>query len=528
MELDLSATILGVVLLACAIALLAGSLLRSAPKPVADSLFPTQNAGAVFLFDGDSLVDCNAAGRHILSQSGIKTGDWHRLIAFLTPYFQDLEGMIKKLPQLGVVAQTGAADNGKVILLEAEINAGLTRICLTDPDIAEGPGLSLALAHRAMQREVQDLRKALAAAPALIWRESEQGDIIWANDAYLMLGSSLLPKGQALSWPLPRIFDRSAAVQSAEGQRQSVVTLGPKNVTKTLWFDLQTHRDGAALLCFASPADAAVAAENSLREFMQTLSKTFAQLPIGLAIFDKDRKLQMFNPALLELTTLPPDFLTLKPTLMAVLDAMRERNLLPEPKDYSAWRRQITEIERAAAAGLFQETWALADGQTFRVTGRPHPNGGLALMIEDISTEMQRSRRYRADLEVSQSVLDHIPDAIAVFSAAGQVIWCNQSYTDLWEHDPATGLGNVTIRTMTDHWKTRAAPSALWTELDEYIHTIGMRQAWTKDLRLLDGRLVTCHIAPVAAGATMIAFHVQPAAIPAAKPARQQVTAAVK
>jgi PAS domain-containing protein len=287
-------------------------------------MLPKQNAGAVFLFDGDTLVDCNASGRHILSQSGIKTNDWHKLVAFLSPYFHDLESQITKLPQLGALAQTGAADNGKVILLEAEINAGLTRISVTDPDIAEGPGLALALAHRALQRDVQDLRKALSAAPGLIWRETEKGEIVWANDAYLLLCSRVLPKGQTLSWPLPRLFDRSATVQSAEGQRQSVVTLGQNNVTKTLWFDLLTHAYGADLLCFASPADTAVAAENSLRDFMQTLSKTFAQLPIGLAIFDKDRKLQMFNPALLELTTLPPDFLMLKPTLVAVLDAMRE------------------------------------------------------------------------------------------------------------------------------------------------------------------------------------------------------------
>ena len=39
-------------------------------------------------------------------------------------------------------------------------------------------------------------------------------------------------------------------------------------------------------------------AETALRGFMQTLAKTFAHLPTGLAIFDQHRQLALFNPAL--------------------------------------------------------------------------------------------------------------------------------------------------------------------------------------------------------------------------------------
>jgi PAS domain-containing protein len=516
-----SATLLGIALLAAAIGLLMSTLISSKADQSDKGRLLQPSKGPVFLFDGDQLIDCNSAGRQILGHSDVQGGEWHKLLAFLTPYFNALEDRLTALPRLGAIAETGEAENGKIILLEAELNAGLTRITLTDPDITDGPGVPLALAHRALEDELSNLRGAVASAPILIWREAQTGEVTWANEAYLLLAAATLPKGRALSWPLPRLFERSAVVQSADRQRQSVTTTGPNDTKKTVWFDLTSLAEGAGILCFATPVDAAVAAETSLREFMHTLSKTFAQLPIGLAIFDKDRKLQMFNPALLELTTLQPDFLSLKPTMLAVLDAMRDRNLLPEPKNYAAWRRQITEIERAAAAGQFQENWALPDGQTFRVTGRPHPNGGLALMIEDISSEMQRSRRYRADLEISQSVLDQITDAIAVFSPAGQVVWCNQAYNDLWGHDPAASLGDMTIRTVTEQWKSRAAPTGLWAEIDEYIHTVGLRQPWAKDLRLQDGRLLACSVAPVAAGATMIAFRAGPSGNAAPMPAAQ-------
>ncbi len=493
---------IGIGLLVAALALMLAALFNTDTPKEQTGGAVLRSEGPVFLFDGDVLVDCNASARAVLARSITRGGDWQRLMAFLTKHFENIDEKLSQLPRLGALAETTETSNGKAMLLQAELSGGLTKIALIDPDLADGPGVALAMSHRALESEVEDLRQAVSAAPVLIWRESSMGEVTWANNAYVMLASATMTARRELSWPLPRMFDRAATVQSAQGQRQSVAI----GTGKTAWFDLMTQAEGTGLLCFAMPVDAAVTAENTLREFMQTLSKTFAQLPIGLAIFDKDRNLQMFNPALVELTTLPPDFLIRKPSMLSVLDRMRDRNLLPEPKDYQSWRRQIIEMERAAATGLFQENWALPDGQTFRVTGRPHPNGGLALMIEDISGEMQRSRRYRSDLEISQSVIDQLEEAIIVFDQGGHLLWCNTAYSALWDHDPAASLSESTIRTITAQWKTRTAPTQIWVEIDEFIHTIGSREPWSKELRLLDGRLVTCAVAPVAAGSTMVAF----------------------
>jgi PAS domain-containing protein len=494
--------LIGVGMLLAALGLMLATLFNTeGTHPKTESL-ALRSEGPIFLFDGDVLVDCNASARAVLSRSITRGGDWQRLLAFLAKHFDNIDEKLSQLPKLGALAEIAETNSGKAMLLQAELSGGLTKIALIDPDLAEGPCVALAMSHRAMETEVQELRHAAASSPVLMWRESPRGEVTWANNAYVLLASAAQTTPRELSWPLPRLFDRAATLQSAQGQRQSVAI----GAGKIAWFDLVTQGEQAGMLCFATPADAAVNAENTLRDFMQTLSKTFAQLPIGLAIFDKERKLQMFNPALVELTTLPPDFLTRRPSMLAVLDAMRDRNLLPEPKDYHSWRRQIIEMERAAASGLFQENWALPDGQTFRVTGRPHPNGGIALMIEDISGEMQRSRRYRSDLEISQSVIDQLEEAIVVFDQSGHLLWCNTAYSTLWDHDPAASLGDSTIRSVTVQWKTLTAPTQLWIEIDEFIHTIGNREAWSKNLRLLDGRLLTCAVAPLAAGSTMVAF----------------------
>lgn len=254
------------------------------------------------------------------------------------------------------------------------------------------------------------------------------------------------------------------------------------------------------------PADRLMQAEGSLRDFMQTLTKTFAQLPIGLAIFDRSRVLQLFNPALIDLTGLSPEFLIGRPTLAMLLDAMRESSMLPEPRDYQSWRRQLIEMELAAASGLFVDTWTLPSGQTYRVTGRPHPNGALAFLVEDISTEMMRTRRYRADLELGQAVIDAMGDAVVVFAQDGGVSMSNTAARALWGEE-LSGLsasrGDAPVFTL---WRKKTAPTLLWNDLEEYIGKFGPRDAWEGEVRLNDGRLLHCRVAPMPHGATLVAF----------------------
>jgi PAS domain-containing protein len=343
-------------------------------------------------------------------------------------------------------------------------------------------------------------REVLARAPVLMWKDGPDGNVVWANHAYLIRATELLPEGEDLSWPLPRLFTLADPAD-----------LRPPRVKLTMrggveWFELSRLPVKDEVLNYAVAANATVEAETSLREFMQTLTKTFADLPIGLAIFDRARVLQLFNPALAELTALAPEFLISRPTLGAVLDAMRAKAMIPEPKDYRSWRKHIMRVEEEASSGHFEETWSLPGGQTYRVIGRPHPNGALAFMFEDISTEMTRTRRYRADLELGQSVIDAVDDGVVVFSQAGQLVMSNLAYAQLWQHDPAVLLSDAGISTLCAWWRENSAPSLLWNDATNYVTALGDRSPWEGEARLLDGRMVTCRFRPLAGGATLITF----------------------
>jgi PAS domain-containing protein len=446
---------------------------------------------AEYLFDGEVLIDASPAARSLLPMGGAQgTAPWPRLLAYLDPFFPDVSNRFATLQSDGQFVLSSAQG---ALVLRAEWRGGLTRVSLSDTEKGDS------LTRHAIQEELDQLRDTVTQAPLPIWRERPDGAVVWCNAAYLGLVTRGLEDGDDLPWPLPRLFP-----QFSEPEQRQRLDSGPA----TLWYDLAGFDGPRGRLCFARPADKLVHAEDSLQTFMQTLTKTFAHLPTGLAIFDQARKLALFNPALVDLTGLAPDMLIGRPTLITFFDALRDKSMIPEPRNYRSWRDRITNLEEAAASGVYEDTWNLAGGQTYRVTGRPHPNGALALLFEDISTEMTQTRRYRADLELGQAVIDAMDDAVAVFSAAGVLVMSNTAYSRLWGHDPAATLGSEgNAIAVCTYWRDQSVPSAMWDRAEDFIATLGERTRWEDETRLSDGRRIACRFTSLAGGATLAAFH---------------------
>ncbi|TGN67223.1 PAS domain-containing protein [Paracoccus liaowanqingii] len=393
----------------------------------------------VFLFRGTGLIDATPPARALLDRIGGPEDDWTRLMRWIGPRFPDAPDRLAQLSSRARVEILGHEGQGSATLrlLAEDLGDGIWRLTVTDPG-ADHAGIVVdSMSLQAMEEELHLLRGALDQTPMLVWRLDPDDRVTWANGAYLRRAEA---QGDgAIGWPLPRLLDVPRPLPGTEpvARRAAVEDRGIAS-----WYDCHSHRMGEHLMMFALPADAAVRAERSLREFVQTLTKTFADLPIGLAIFDQGRKLQLFNPALIDLTNLPTGFLTARPSLVDFLDQLREQRMVPEPKDYRSWRQHMANLESAAATGHHVETWSLPGGQTYRVTGRPHPDGAVAFLFENITTEISVTRRFRAELLLSAQVLDGLDDALAVFATTGQLVLSNQAYRSLWGPPPG-GLSDA-------------------------------------------------------------------------------------
>lgn len=464
---------------------------------------PAAAAPCVFLFDRGELVDATDGARALLAATGIEADDWSRFLSYAKPRFPDFEDKIANLSAIGRI--TLASVTRRPVTLRAEWHGGMTRIVVTEPGSDAGAPIIDGISQHAAEEEIRILRQTMDRAPIPAWREDANGAIVWANRTYLDLLSATAKDDGRQSWPIGPLFNISTEAVTEEGAPGHRLSLSMPDDMPTRWFELQSYPEGGGRLNFAIPSDATVRAEAALRGFLQTLTKTFAQLSVGLAVFNRARQLVVFNPALSELTGLSPEFLTSRPSLVRVLDAMRERQTLPEPKDYKRWRAQVAAVEAAALRGQYEETWALGNGQTYRVTGRPHPDGAIAFLFEDITAEKSMTRRFRADVELGHAVIDSLDEAIAVFSPTGAVLMCNSAYDALWAID-ADAPRDTTITEAIRSWQRKVALSPVLGDARAFVMDLGPKEPWRGEVRLIDGRLLACRFAPLGGGWSLIGF----------------------
>ena len=449
--------------------------------------------GITFLFDDERLIDSSPDGLLLLAPLRGRT-DWSRLGGYLEPR---LPGVMARLRALAPGEE--AQESGGGVTLAARRENSHLRLTLRGATAG-------ALSRTAAEEELDLLRRTVETAPWPIWRTDPAGEITWANAAYLALTGS---NPDDITWPLPRLFlpgPRATSPGSLPGS-QRIQRAGGE-----AWFDcVFTAEDGGDTVGYAIPADGVMRMERRLRGSQQAMSNAFMGLAIGLAVFDRNRKLQMFNPALADLTRLGPDFLAARPSLFAFLERLREQRMLPERRDYASWRQQMTEVEKAAETGGYEETWSLPGGQTYRVTGQPHPEGAITFLLEDITGEITLSRRFRAEIELSQEVIDAIPDGIAVFSAAGTLLVSNRAYAGLWGIEGGEDLTPVDIDQAIAVWEATLPGATLWQKLRQQVGTLDRREEWTAAVRREDETFLQCRATPLSDGATLVAFQIRPA-----------------
>lgn len=481
---------------------------RPRPQPE-DTAVPHE---AVFLFHGDSLLDATANGHTILSSAPHGGTDRDRLAAALGNRFPGLARVMADLPDRGAFHL--AANDGSA-RIEADWKDGTSRLRL----VSAAPGADLpgpdGQALAGLLAELDKLRAVTSHAAVPIWCSDPDGHVTWANATYMELAAQ--DGGDGGDWPLPRLFPETENLcDQPDGQRMALESGGRD---RPAWFRVHATRQGETLVFTALPEDSAIAAERELGAFVQTLAGTFAHLAVGLAIFDADRRLVLFNPALGDLTGLPAEFLARRPGLDSMIDGLRERRTAPEPRDFTAWRRKLAARSGDTPAEPYSELWPLADGRTFRVSGRPHRDGALALVIEDITPELSLTRRFQSDLELAQAVIDSLDEAIAVFSPGGLLTHVNRAYVTLWQADPlATLARDATLQDATRLWRDRCVPTPVWGDAQDFAAGLENRRDWSATVRMKTGETLECRFQPLVGGGMLAGFRTVSAMSRAAPP----------
>ncbi len=382
---------------------------------------------ATFLFKDERLVDSDCVLRKFPWSDDVEVSEWRHLRSWLGRRFGSLPTQLRHLKD-GEHREIPATDKEDLAVLVLSGLQDVQRVQLKDPSEQDPSG-----AHRARELEafVARFGTVLNETPCAIRVFDKVHETAWYNQSF----SEFSEEQAELLTKAPVCLENGKRVHlpAQHGQVETYLELN------------HLDREDCQVL-YVSDVTQVVNAEKARREFIQTLTKTFANLTTGLAVFDQNQCLALFNPALLDLTGLNPSFLSGQPHLAEVFDRLRDSNMMPEPKNYGSWRNQMNAMIKSASEGLYIDDWSLPNGMTYRITGRPHPDGAVAFLFEDISDEVALTRRFRSQIDLRQAALDVVTHAIAITGPNNSILLCNRACSDFLGIDPDSSFAEMSLK----------------------------------------------------------------------------------
>jgi signal transduction histidine kinase len=189
-------------------------------------------------------------------------------------------------------------------------------------------------------------------------------------------------------------------------------------------------------------------ARADLARFVSAQRDMLDRLSAGVAQFGRDRHMIFFNQPFARTFSLRPDFLADTPEFNRVLDAMRETGNLPEVRDYPDWK---SERGRWFTSGLsaHEEDWLLPRGKHLRVVAQPLPDGGLLLIFEDRTEQIQLASARDTLLRVRTATFDNLFEAVGVFASDGRLHIWNNRFREIWDFEEEMLAAHPRVDTLT-------------------------------------------------------------------------------
>ncbi|HEX8534449.1 MAG TPA: ATP-binding protein [Allosphingosinicella sp.] len=175
-------------------------------------------------------------------------------------------------------------------------------------------------------------------------------------------------------------------------------------------------------------------AHSELTRFVRAQRDMLDRLSAGVAQFGRDRSLIFYNQPFARLFSLRPEFLADGPEFNRLLDNMREAGNLPEVRDYPDWKATKGQWFTSGLSAD-EEDWLLPGGKHLRVVGQPLPDGGLLLIFEDRTEQIQLASARDTLLRVRTATFDNLFEAVGVFASDGRLHLWNNRFRETWQFE---------------------------------------------------------------------------------------------
>lgn len=281
----------------------------------------------------------------------------------------------------------------------------------------------------------------IEAAPLPMWFRGPDFKLRLVNSAYVKAvgaasADAVIAGEIELIEPVERLsaaqVARQAASRKAPIERSLLATIkGQRRALRVT--DLPLGDEGVA--GYAVDIEEMEELIRQFRRFREAQREMLDTLSAGIAQFDDKRNLVFANQPFLRIFSVPQAWVVDTPPFDRVIDRLRDAGRLPEVRDFPEWRRERQGWFLAREPK--EESWHLSDGTHLRVVGQPMPDGGLLMIFEDRTEQLQLSATRDTLLRTRTATFDNLFESLAVFAPDAKLQLWNRRFAADWGLDEA-------------------------------------------------------------------------------------------
>jgi signal transduction histidine kinase len=365
-----------------------------------------------------------------------------------------------------------------------------------------------------LQYEAARLRTAFDALTALIevapmpmWYRGQDLRLLMVNTAYVRaveardaedaVGRGLeLIEGAGLGGPLA-----NAAIARDTREQQTAAmpaTIAGKRRMLRI-HDIPLPNGGVA--GFAVDIEELEQLRGGMKRFAEAQRAMLDRMSAGVAQFGADRSLIFCNQPFRRLFAMRNEWLVDRPEFDRVLERMREANRLPDVRDFPAWKNERREWFTSPEA--IEETWSVS-GAHLRVVAQPLPEGGLLLIFEDRTQQLELQREHGEMQQVRTATLESLSEAVAVFGKGRLALW-NRKFSAVWGFDEGFLDGHPQITALVQQAKGKLARATQAEVIGDLIRSAAKeRQQRGSSIQFADGRYYDVSAVPLPDGNALL------------------------
>lgn len=372
--------------------------------------------------------------------------------------------------------------------------AGSVLLWFSDTSSAEAERSKLALRIRQTEAALDSLTQLIEAAPFPMWYRGPDLRLGLVNSAFVEAvegrdAADVISRSVELidvTGPENARTSAESVLEPGEisSEMQPATIRGERRMMRIVNVPLPT----GAVAGFAIDIQELEDARAELARHVQSQRDLSDRMTAGTVQFDADRAVNFFNQPFAVMAQLDPEWLAEGPEFDRVLERMRERDRLPEVRDFPVWKAERREWFMSTQE-VVEEDWILADGDHLRLVAQPLPDGGLRMFLEDRTEQVRLASARDTLLRVRAATFDNLFEAISVFASDGRLYLWNRRFRDVWDFEEERLTEHPRVDELVPAMARKLVNPTAAAQIREMVrHTTNERQPASGRISLTDGR----------------------------------------